>query len=127
MAFARRQRIEEICDAALALNARERTAFIAAECGDDVALRREVEALLAHAERAEQITVRKRDIVSHAADTLSGLTLTPATRIGPYEVVRRIGVGGMGEVYEAVDTALRRRVAIKVLPEIFAHDTERLA
>ena len=54
-------------------------------------------------------------------------TLTPGTRLGPYEVVAAIGAGGMGEVYRAKDTKLNRDVAIKVLPELFAEDAERLA
>jgi serine/threonine-protein kinase len=49
------------------------------------------------------------------------------TRLGPYEVTALIGVGGMGEVYRATDTNLGRQVAIKVLPEAFAHDPDRLA
>src|SRR5262245_52994474 len=48
-------------------------------------------------------------------------------RLGPYEITAQIGVGGMGEVYRARDTKLQRDVAIKVLPESLAHDTERLA
>ena len=53
---------------------------------------------------------------------------TPAgTRLGPYEVASLIGAGGMGEVYQAHDTKLGRDVAIKVLPEQFARDPERLA
>ena len=55
------------------------------------------------------------------------MALTPGTRIGPYEVAAQIGVGGMGEVYRATDTTLGRQVAIKVLPEAFAQDAERLA
>jgi serine/threonine protein kinase/Tol biopolymer transport system component len=55
------------------------------------------------------------------------LSLTPGSRIGPYEIGARIGVGGMGEVYRATDTNLGRRVAIKILPDTFAHDLERLA
>ena len=55
------------------------------------------------------------------------MSLTPGTRLGPYEVTAQIGVGGMGEVYRATDTNLRRQVAIKVLPDIFARDPERLA
>jgi serine/threonine protein kinase/Tol biopolymer transport system component len=55
------------------------------------------------------------------------LVLTPGTRLGPYEVTALIGVGGMGEVYRATDTNLGRQVAIKVLPEAFAHDPDRLA
>jgi serine/threonine protein kinase len=48
-------------------------------------------------------------------------------RIGPYEIVAPIGAGGMGEVYRARDTRLNREVAIKVLPESFLTDRERLA
>jgi eukaryotic-like serine/threonine-protein kinase len=53
--------------------------------------------------------------------------LAPGTRIGPYEVADKIGVGGMGVVYRATDTNLGRQVAIKVLPDTVATDTERLA
>ena len=55
------------------------------------------------------------------------MRLAPGSRLGPYEVVAQIGAGGMGEVYRARDTKLGRDVAIKILPESFAHDTERLA
>ena len=53
--------------------------------------------------------------------------LAIGTRLGYYEVVAPIGAGGMGEVYQAHDTKLGRDVAIKVLPEAFAHDAERLS
>ena len=52
--------------------------------------------------------------------------LTPGARLGPYEVLSRIGSGGMGEVYRARDTRLGRSVAVKVLPEAVARDAERL-
>jgi serine/threonine-protein kinase len=55
------------------------------------------------------------------------LALTPGTRLGPYEVTAQIGVGGMGEVYRATDTNLKRSVAIKVLPDSVASDPERVA
>ena len=55
------------------------------------------------------------------------MALTPGTRLGPYEVTAQIGVGGMGEVYRATDTNLKRAVAIKVLPESVAADADRLA
>jgi len=55
------------------------------------------------------------------------MTLPPGTRLGPYEVSAQIGVGGMGEVYKATDTNLKRAVAIKVLPASVAADAERLA
>jgi serine/threonine protein kinase len=55
------------------------------------------------------------------------LALTPGSRLGPYQVTAQIGVGGMGEVYKATDTNLKRAVAIKVLPASVAGDAERLA
>jgi eukaryotic-like serine/threonine-protein kinase len=55
------------------------------------------------------------------------MTLASGTRLGSYEVVAQIGAGGMGEVYQAHDTKLGRDVAIKVLPEAFAHDADRLS
>ncbi len=54
------------------------------------------------------------------------MTLTPGTRLGPYEITAPIGAGGMGEVFRARDTKLGREVAIKVLPAALAHDTERV-
>ncbi|HEU5256858.1 MAG TPA: protein kinase [Vicinamibacterales bacterium] len=55
------------------------------------------------------------------------MSLGPGTRLGPYEIVCAIGAGGMGEVYRATDTNLGREVAIKVLPDAFAQDPERVA
>ena len=55
------------------------------------------------------------------------MPLTVGTRLGPYDIVAPIGAGGMGEVYRARDTKLNREVAIKVLPDFFATDPDRLA
>ena len=54
------------------------------------------------------------------------MSLTPGTKLGSYEITERIGAGGMGEVFRARDIKLGREVAIKVLPEEFAKDRERL-
>src|SRR5688500_5354574 len=55
------------------------------------------------------------------------MALSPGARIGPYEIIAELGKGGMGEVYRGRDTKLNRDVAIKVLPEEFAADADRLA
>ena len=55
------------------------------------------------------------------------MPLTPGTTLGPYSVTAKIGEGGMGEVYRARDTKLDRDVALKVLPEAFTSDPDRLA
>src|SRR3990172_6140589 len=55
------------------------------------------------------------------------MSLTPNTRLGPYQILAPLGAGGMGEVYRAKDTRLDREVAIKVLPDHFARDPERIA
>ena len=55
------------------------------------------------------------------------MSLAVGTCLGPYEIVAPIGAGGMGEVYRAKDTKLNRDVAIKVLPESFALDADRVA
>jgi serine/threonine protein kinase len=55
------------------------------------------------------------------------LAVTPGTRLGSYEILSALGAGGMGEVYRARDTRLDRDVAIKILPEAFAADVERIA
>ena len=55
------------------------------------------------------------------------MALAAASRLGPYQIITPIGAGGMGEVYRATDSRLARNVALKVLPDVFARDAERMA
>src|SRR3989304_2367952 len=55
------------------------------------------------------------------------MSLTLNSKLGPYQIIAPLGAGGMGEVYRAQDSRLDRDVAIKVLPEAFARDPERMA
>jgi serine/threonine protein kinase len=55
------------------------------------------------------------------------LAITPGTRLGVYDITAQIGEGGMGQVYRAIDTKLKRQVAMKILPPSLAADHDRLA
>ena len=52
------------------------------------------------------------------------MTIATGAQLGPYKIISQLGAGGMGEVYRARDSKLNREVAIKILPEAFAHDDE---
>jgi len=110
------RRVEEIVHAALERPPRERLVFVRAECGNDDALRAEVESLLANASAADRSVLR---LGNPSLDITGQL-------IGIYRVEALIGAGGMGEVYRARDTKLGRDVAVKVLPRHFTSDPNRL-
>jgi len=132
-------RVKALFQAAVERPPAERDAFLAAETGDDDALRQEVASLLtsdtSNVSFLDQLPVAREP--GHA-DLLAALpasmdpklpspVFTAGRRVGPYEIVAPLGAGAMGEVYRAHDTTLRRDVALKVLPELFVVDADRLA
>ena len=101
-------RLENLYHAALEQSLSRREAFLVSKCGDDVELRREVEALLKHSSEGV--------LDQPPWEALAHIGLAEGSRLGPYQILGQIGAGGMGEVYRALDTRLDRIVAIKVLP-----------
>ena len=118
------RRVEDICDAALKLGQPERDAYLAAACGADDTLRREVNALLIHEKTSQEFL--SAPIGAVAAQVMEPPRNLIGTRIADYDIVAKLGEGGMGEVYRARDRKLGRDVAIKVLPAAVANDQERL-
>ena len=126
MTPARLQTVEEIFHAALDQEPDRVGAFLDAACEGDEVLRRKVEALLASHQRAGSFIettvagITTRIIENEQADLLVGRT------IGHYKISKRIGTGGMGEVYLATDVTAGRKAALKLLPTRFTSDAQRL-
>ncbi|HET7295344.1 MAG TPA: protein kinase [Vicinamibacteria bacterium] len=117
------KRIDALVQGALQRPVDERGAFVAAECGDDAALRDEVLSLVRADAGASGFlaTPAREPGPSQRVDLPAGMNL------GSYEILGRLGSGGMGDVYRARDTRLGREAAIKVLAPHLAQDPTGLA
>src|SRR5262245_51710580 len=120
----RSQQIERLYHEARERDPRERAAFLAQVCAGDSALRREVESLL-----AEETGVRSfletpaLELVKVSAE--EGSPSLIGRQFGSYSVLSFLAKGGMGEVYRARDTKLKREVAINILPQECSRDGDR--
>jgi eukaryotic-like serine/threonine-protein kinase len=124
MSSARFQQIEDLYHAAREATADERAALLARA---DPELRHEVELLLSERKGGEFLD---RPAIGHAFDLLedsAAVALAAGARLGPYCIEHKLGEGGMGEVFRAVDTRLGRAVAIKIAHEQFSARFEREA
>ena len=118
--------VEKLYLAALEYEPPERAAFLDQYSDEEV--RKEVLSLLEHEQNAERLledSPLRPSVLKQAINLDSGPPLVSGTRLGPYEIVSRIGAGGMGEVYRARDSRLSREVAPKVLLAAFATDSDR--
>jgi serine/threonine-protein kinase len=115
-------RIKEIVDEAIHRGPDERPGFLDEACGGDTAIRREVESLLSSFERADGFL----EAPVYEAVTEQLHALSQGQVLGHYEIVRRLGEGGMGVVYLGRDTKLDRPVAVKVLNKRFERNEENI-
>jgi eukaryotic-like serine/threonine-protein kinase len=106
-------RVAELFKAALDRDAAEWPTFLETECAGHSALRAEVESLLAH--HRESDALLDQPAIASAAETFVASSLPPGERVQQYRIESLIGTGGMGEVYLATDTELKRHVALKLV------------
>ncbi len=117
MAHEKWSQVKEIFDAVLQRKPEERAEFLVEACNGDNSVRLEVESLLSSFGRAEGFM--QRPAVDGEQPTIKQETFTAGSDLGHYEIIRLLGVGGMGEVYLAKDQKLGREVAIKILNRKF--------
>jgi predicted ATPase/tRNA A-37 threonylcarbamoyl transferase component Bud32 len=119
------QRVREIYLAALDRPPDTRAAFVAQICSGDTSLEREVQSLLRAEAEARKFMATADEATLNPGPIAPGAPLSGRT-LGFYEVISPVGAGGMAEVYIARDTRLGRSVAIKLLPEVYRLDSERV-
>ncbi len=127
-------KVESLYHGALEREASERPRFLSEACSGDESLLREVESLLAEEEPGSFLGKLAFEVAAQvlAEDQSGGVGTAspeamPGRAVSHYRILEKLGAGGMGEVYRALDTKLWRDVALKILPKAMADDAERMA
>ena len=128
------QQISRIFKSAISLDGEARADYVAGQCGSDKSLRAEVEKLIASHQQASDEDFIGGHAAEAAAELLLGddaasvhtTALSNGQQLGSYLILKKLGAGGMGEVYLAKDSRLDRTVALKVLSADVSSDQRRM-
>src|SRR5258708_30194219 len=120
------EQVSRMMETALEHSPEQLAAYLEEVCASDAELRREVESLLAASAQAGSLLDSPAMAMAAPLFVNDAVSSMLGRSIGRYKIITTLGTGGMGEVYLAHDTRLGRKIALKLLPERFTTDKDRL-